>query len=99
MTFRSRNYPPEHGILIPRSHQRQVIRDLLGSTAMRPSDADYLADRLVANDGRCLYSHGSRQLPHYLENLNGGNINPEPNVEVVSAFGATARVDGDGGLG
>ena len=99
MAFKSRNYPPEHGILIPRAHQRQVLRDLLGATPMRASDADYLADRLVTNDGRCLYSHGSRQLPHYLENLNGGNVNPEPNVQVVSAFGATARVDGDGGLG
>ncbi|MBD03830.1 MAG: hypothetical protein CME24_05720 [Gemmatimonadetes bacterium] len=99
MAFRSRNYPPEHGILIPLAHQRRVIRDLLGSTAMRASDADYLADRLVTNDGRCLYSHGSRQLPHYLENLNGGNVNPDPDVQVVSSFGATARVDGDGGLG
>ena len=99
MAFKSRNYPPEHGILIPRAHQRQVIRDLLCATPMRASDADYLADRLVTNDGRCLYSHGSRQLPHYLENLNGGNVNPEPNVQIVSAFGATARVDGDGGLG
>ena len=97
--LRSRNYPPEHGILVPVEHQKGVIRDLLGTTAMRPSDADYLTERLVTNDARSLYSHGSRQLRHYLENLNNGNVNPEPDVRVISSDGATAVVDGDGGLG
>ena len=97
--LRSRNYPPEHGILVPVEHQRRVIRDLLATTAMRPLDADYLTERLVTNDARSLYSHGSRQLRHYLENLNNGNVNPEPDVRVISSDGATAVVDGDGGLG
>ncbi len=97
--LRSRNYPPEHGILVPVEHQGRVIRDLLATTAMRPSDADYLAERLLTNDTRSLYSHGSRQLRHYLENLNNGNVNPEPDVRVIASDGATAVVDGDGGLG
>ena len=99
MALRSRNYPPEHGILVPIEHQGQVIRALLATTAMRSSDAEYLAQRLLANDARSLYSHGSKQLRHYLENLRDGNVNPEPDVKVVSNFGATATVDGDGGLG
>ena len=57
--LRSRNYPPEHGILVPVEHQGRVIRDLLATTAMRPSDADFLAERLLTNDARCLFSHGS----------------------------------------
>ena len=97
--LRSRNYPPEHGIVVPVEHQGRVIRDLLATTAMRPSDADYLAERLLTNDARCLYSHGSRQLRHYLESLNDGRVNPEPEVRVISSDGATAVVDGDGGLG
>lgn len=97
--LRSRNYPPEHGILVPVEHQGRVIRDFLATTAMRPSDADYLAGLLLTNDTRSLYSHGSRQLRHYLENLNNGNVNPEPDVRVISSDGATAVVDGDGGLG
>ncbi len=97
--LRSRNYPPEHGILVPVEHQGRVIRDLLATTAMRPSDADYLAGLLLTNDTRSLYSHGSRQLRHYLENLNNGNVNPEPDVRVIASDGATAVVDGDGGLG
>jgi LDH2 family malate/lactate/ureidoglycolate dehydrogenase len=99
MALRSRNYPPEHGILVPIEHQSRVIRALLATTAMRPTDADYLTERLLANDTRSLYSHGSKQLRHYLENLRDGNVNPEPDVRLVASFGATAAVDGDGGLG
>ena len=95
----SRNYPPEHGIIVPIEHQHTVIRSLLGTTAMRGSDADFLAEVLLTNETRCIYSHGSRQLPHYLENLNGGGINPEPEVKVTSDFGATAVIDGDGSIG
>lgn len=97
--LRSRNYPPEHGILVPVEHQGRVIREFLATTPMRPSDADYLAGRLLTNDTRSLYSHGSRQLRHYLENLNNGHVNPEPDVRVIASDGATAVVDGDGGLG
>jgi LDH2 family malate/lactate/ureidoglycolate dehydrogenase len=99
MAFKSRNYPPEHGILVPIEHQGGVIRRLLATTAMRLADADYLTERLLANDARSLYSHGSKQLRHYLENLRDGNVNPEPDVRIVSNFGAVASVDGDGGLG
>lgn len=97
--LRSRNYPPEHGILVPVEHQGRVIRDLLATTAMRPSDADYLAGLLLTNDSRSLYSHGSRQLRLYVESLNNGTVNPEPDVRVIASDGATAVVDGDGGLG
>ena len=97
--LRSRNYPPEHGILVPVEHQGRVIRDFLATTAMRPSDADCLAERLATNDARCLFSHGSRQLRHYLESLADGRVNPEPDVRVIAGDGATAVVDGDGGLG
>ena len=99
MAHKSRNYPPEHGVLVPIEHQGRVIRALLATTAMRSTDADYLAGLLLANDTRSLYSHGSKQLRHYIENLRNGNVNPEPDVRVVSDFGATAVVDGDGGLG
>ena len=65
---------------------------------MRPSDADYLADLLATNELRCLYSHGSRQLDHYLESITEGLVNPEPEVRVVSDYGATSVIDGDGGV-
>jgi L-2-hydroxycarboxylate dehydrogenase (NAD+) len=97
--LQSRNYPPQHGIIVPIEHQGTVIRSLLGSTSMRPSDADFLADVLLNNDVRCLYSHGSRQLPLYVQTLNDGEVNPEPQVSVTSDYGATAVIDGDGGLG
>ena len=97
--LQSRNYPPEHGIIVPIEHQRTVIRSLLGTTPMRASDADFLADVLLTNETRCVYSHGSRQLPHYLEHLNGGGINPQPEVKVTADFGATAVIDGDGAIG
>ena len=97
--LQSRNYPPAHGIFVPIDHQRSVIRALLGSTPMRSSDADYLADLLVTNELRCIYSHGSGMLSHYLESFSEGLVNPEPEVSVIADYGATAVVDGDGGMG
>ena len=61
--------------------------------------AEFLADLLVRTDLRGVFSHGTCQLPGYIEKIRDGHVNPCPNVSVVDDSVSTAVVDGDGGLG
>jgi LDH2 family malate/lactate/ureidoglycolate dehydrogenase len=40
-------------------------------------------------------SHGVRLLIHYITVLEGGRLNPRPNLRIVGGFGAVAALDGD----
>jgi LDH2 family malate/lactate/ureidoglycolate dehydrogenase len=44
-------------------------------------------------------SHGIRLLPHYVKAFSGGRLNRQPNVRIVSGFGAVASLDADDGHG
>ena len=44
-------------------------------------------------------SHGVRLLDHYVTVLQGGRVNPRPNMWLASAFGAVATLDADDGHG
>lgn len=44
-------------------------------------------------------AHGIFRLPQYIERMEAGGINPRPAVTVTRTAPATARVDGDNGLG
>jgi len=58
-----------------------------------------VAEKLVACDLRCVFSHGTKALAEYLPRLQDRRINPLPKVRVEREDGATAVVEGDGGLG
>jgi LDH2 family malate/lactate/ureidoglycolate dehydrogenase len=58
-----------------------------------------VAGKLVACDRRCVFSHGTRALANYIPLLREGKVNPRPDVRMEREDGATAVIDGDGGLG
>jgi LDH2 family malate/lactate/ureidoglycolate dehydrogenase len=58
-----------------------------------------LAELLVSNDLRGVFSHGSRQMRDYARLMRDGKLNPHPEVHVVNEGPATLLVDGDAGLG
>ena len=99
MNLNRRNYPPEHGIRVPAAYLRTLIADLLKAVDMPTADAELLADILTRNNLRCLYSHGTGQIPYYLQRIKEGDVNPRPNVTVVDEAAASLVMDGDGGLG
>ena len=80
-----------------------AMHDLVGGIArkagMPEGKADFLADMLVQNDLRGVFSHGSRQIATYAVLMRDGLINPDPQPAAVSDSPATIVVDGDGGLG
>lgn len=99
MNLSRRNYPPNHGIRVPFDDLKQFVVDLLTKVDVPPEDADILAGILTRNNQRCLYSHGTGQIPYYLQKFKDGLINPRPNVTVEQEAAASLVMDGDGGLG
>ena len=75
------------------------IHFLLDWVDMSHEDANLLAGILTRNNLRCVYSHGTEQVPYYLEKIKDGAVNPRPNVTVVQEAAASLVMDGDGGLG
>jgi LDH2 family malate/lactate/ureidoglycolate dehydrogenase len=99
MNLNRRNYPPEHGIRVPAEEIRALLVSLFVAVDMPEADADLLAGILTRNNERCLYSHGTGQVPYYLEKIRSGAVNPRPQVRVVQEAAASLVMDGDGGLG
>ena len=83
--------------------QPQVLRDLVDAVITRagmPNEqATLLADLLVQNDLRGVFSHGSRQVKDYARLLRDGKLNKTPTLKVLKDTTVTMLVDGDGGLG
>lgn len=99
MNLNRRNYPPDHGIRVPFDDLKALVVALFEQVDVPHEDADLLADILTRNNQRCLYSHGTGQIPHYLQKIKDGDVNPRPNVTVVQEAPASLVMDGDGGLG
>lgn len=100
MALNTRNYPPDHGILVPSSVHEDFITRLLTAGGLESAGAALVAGFLTGCDRRCVYSHGSRRMAQeYLGKIAEGRINPRPSVRVERQHGATAVIDGDGGLG
>ncbi len=93
------NLPPTRSIGVAHEAMRPFIAQL-GTTVGLPIDkAELLADILVTNDLRGVFSHGSTQMATYARLMRDGMLNPQPNVHVVKETGVSLLVDGDGGLG
>lgn len=100
MALNTRNYPPEHGVRVPAAVHEAFVVGVLGAVGLAPDSAALVAGILVACDQRCVFSHGSKRMAsEYLKKLQSGRINPHPVVSVERQDGATAVIDGDGGLG
>jgi LDH2 family malate/lactate/ureidoglycolate dehydrogenase len=77
----------------------RVCKDILSSSGVPTEDAQFVAETLVEADLRGINSHGILRLGRYVRELNSGVTNPNPEIKLVDDSIATAKVDGDGGLG
>jgi ureidoglycolate dehydrogenase (NAD+) len=86
-----------------RVHEDELLRfarEVLMAAGAPPEHAAVVADNLVQGELHGLASHGvSRLLEVYAERLEGGGINPRPQVRVVRRDRGCALVDGDNGPG
>ena len=72
---------------------------VLASTGLRQDCAKTIATYLVDANLRGVDGHGALRLPQYVASIRRGDINLDPDVQVIRQSGATALVDADGGYG
>jgi LDH2 family malate/lactate/ureidoglycolate dehydrogenase len=93
------NRVPTDGVPVPAERLRELVRALAERAGVPETQAALLADLLVGNDLRGVFSHGSRQIATYARDLRDGKLNPRPAVQTLAESAATLLLDGDGGLG
>ncbi|MDQ3702266.1 MAG: Ldh family oxidoreductase [Chloroflexota bacterium] len=93
------NRLPPDGIPVPAPALRDLVRALSVRAGLPEDKANLLAELLVSNDLRGVFSHGSRQIATYARLMRDGMLNPRPQVAVVNESPATLLLDGDAGLG
>jgi LDH2 family malate/lactate/ureidoglycolate dehydrogenase len=74
-------------------------RRLLMAHGLSEFDAAIVAGCLVRADLRGVDTHGLQYLPHYLDRLRRGLINPRPNLAVERVTPMIGALDGDNGFG
>ena len=93
------NLPPKDAIHVPHQALEAFIARAGTSVGLPEEKANLLAELLVANDLRGVFSHGSRQMATYALLMRDGKLNPRPEVGTVHETPSSLLVDGDGGLG
>ncbi len=78
---------------------RELVTELAQKAGMPEDKARFLAELLVTNDLRGVFSHGSKQIADYARLIRDGLINPDPQISVTNEAPSTVVVNGDGGLG
>jgi LDH2 family malate/lactate/ureidoglycolate dehydrogenase len=78
---------------------RNFVSALAQKAGMSEEKGLFLAELLVKNDLRGVFSHGTRQMATYARLMRDRVINPNPEVRIVNESPTTLLVDGDGGLG
>ena len=86
-------------ILVPSEPLRVFVRQCLEHSGLWSEHAVLVADSLVESNLRGIDSHGAARLPHYLNRIRHGSINPRPNLVYSKLGAAIGRLDADHGLG
>ncbi len=72
---------------------------ILTALELPPSSAELVAESLVSADLRGVDSHGIHLLPHYVTQLEKGNLDPTAEGHVISESGGCLLYDGENGIG
>jgi LDH2 family malate/lactate/ureidoglycolate dehydrogenase len=73
----------------------RFVRDVLTSAGVKTEVARETAEGLVLASLRGVDSHGIRLLPHYIEELEAGRINPDPDFDFNKTASAVGQFDAD----
>lgn len=93
------NRPPAEHVLVPPRELRDFVARAFVSAGMSSPQAKLLADLLVTNDLRGVFSHGTQQTPAYVGHFREGRLTPAAEITTLSETPATLVLDGGGGLG
>lgn len=76
-----------------------LIFGMLNAEKVEAKDAQYVANGLVEASLRGVDSHGIRLMPHYMNALAAGRINPSPDYRFSRTAAATGLLDADHAFG
>jgi len=93
------NLPPKSYISVPHQALHAFVVQAGQTVGLSADKADLLAELLVANDLRGVFSHGTTQIATYARLMRDGILNSQPVVQIVRETPVSLLVDGDGGLG
>jgi LDH2 family malate/lactate/ureidoglycolate dehydrogenase len=93
------NLPPDKYIPVPHTRLHDFVVRAATTVGMAPDKAGLLADLLVTNDLRGVFSHGTTQIATYARLMRDGVLNPRPQLHTLRETPVSVQVDGDGGLG
>ena len=74
---------------------RQMAHKALAKVGVREEIIHPVADGLVWTSLRGIDSHGIRLLPHYVEGVKHGRLNPNPSMVFERTAAATGTLDAD----
>lgn len=80
---------------MPHQVLRRFIKSVLLRTGVRSDVAERVTEGLVQTSVRGVDSHGIRLLPHYLEGVKKGRINPNPDYKFKKTSASTGLLDAD----
>jgi LDH2 family malate/lactate/ureidoglycolate dehydrogenase len=86
-------------VLVPVRAISGLIADAMATAGLPPGDAAKVAELMTEADLTGADAHGIFRLGQYVRRLNGGGVNPRPDIRVERTAPATAMVDGDNGMG
>ena len=93
------NQPPEEYVRVPYPQLREFVSTAARTVGIPDEQAEQLGAMLAGNDRRGVFSHGSRQIADYTRQIQDGDMNPDPNIDVARETPVSILLDGDGGLG
>lgn len=82
-------------IRVPIKEMQRFIKEILLAAGVRKDVAGYVTEGLVQTSIRGVDSHGVRLLPHYLNGVKGGRLNPEPKYVFKKTSLSTGMLDAD----
>ncbi len=93
------NRPPEKFVEVPHLQLHGFVAAAAQKVGLPNEKAALLAELLVAIDLRGVFSHGTQQIATYARLMRDGQLNPDPQLQVIRETPCSVLVDGDGGLG
>jgi LDH2 family malate/lactate/ureidoglycolate dehydrogenase len=86
-------------VILPEAEALDFGRRVLEAAGVAPDKAQLVASVLVFANLRGIDSHGLALLPHYVGQIEAGDVNPAADGHVVSELEACLLYDGEHGLG
>ena len=77
----------------------RITREIFARLGAPAEDAAWVATLLVRANLRGHDSHGVIRIPHYVRALKAGEVNPTPDIRIMSETPTLALIDGDRGFG